>query len=93
KARASIQPSLGATTYTISNEAIQELPGGDNQQLNQVLLQLPGVTQDGFGQFHVRDDHNNLQYRISGTILPEGIAVFGQTLSPRLVDQFDLRTG
>ncbi|MGL4312977.1 MAG: TonB-dependent receptor [Sphingomonas sp.] len=93
KARASIQPSLGATTYTISNEAIQELPGGDNQQLNQVLLQLPGVTQDGFGQFHVRDDHNNLQYRINGTILPEGIAVFGQTLSPRLVDQFDLRTG
>jgi len=92
-ARASIQPSLGATTYTISNETIQELPGGDNQQLNQVLLQLPGVVQDGFGQFHVRDDHNNLQYRINGTILPEGVAVFGQTLSPRLVEQFDLRTG
>ena len=92
-ARASIQPSLGATTYTISNETIQELPGGDNQQLNQVLLQLPGVVQDGFGQFHVRDDHNNLQYRINGTILPEGGAVFGQTLSPRLVEQFDLRTG
>lgn len=93
KARESIQPSLGATTYTISNETIQELPGGDNQQINQILLQLPGVTQDGFGQFHVRDDHNNLQYRINGTILPEGIAVFGQTLSPRLVDRFDLRTG
>ncbi|MES2058503.1 MAG: TonB-dependent receptor, partial [Pseudomonadota bacterium] len=45
------------------------------------------------GQFHVRDDHNNLQYRINGTILPEGVAVFGQTLSPRLVDRFDLRTG
>jgi outer membrane receptor for ferrienterochelin and colicins len=92
-ARASIQPSLGATTYTISNETITELPGGDNQQLNKILLQLPGVVQDGFGQFHVRDDHNNLQYRINGTILPEGVAVFGQTLSPRLVDRFDLRTG
>jgi outer membrane receptor protein involved in Fe transport len=92
-ARASIQPSLGATTYTISNETIQALPGGDNQQLNNILLQLPGVVQDGFGQFHVRDDHNNLQYRINGTILPEGVAVFGQTLSPRLVERFDLRTG
>jgi len=92
-ARASIQPSLGATTYTISNATIQALPGGDNQQLNQILLQLPGVVQDGAGQFHVRDDHNNLQYRINGTILPEGVAVFGQTLSPRLVQQFDLRTG
>lgn len=92
-ARASIQPSLGATTYTISNATIQALPGGDNQQLNQILLQLPGVAQDGSGQFHVRDDHNNLQYRINGTILPEGVAVFGQTLSPRLVERFDLRTG
>ncbi|WP_298670686.1 TonB-dependent receptor [uncultured Sphingomonas sp.] len=92
-ARASIQPSLGATSYTITNATIQALPGGDNQQFNQVILQLPGVVQDGFGQFHVRDDHNNLQYRINGTILPEGIAVFGQTLSPRLVEKFNLVTG
>jgi outer membrane receptor protein involved in Fe transport len=92
-ARASIQPSLGATTYSITNQNIQALPGGDNQQLNQILLQLPGVSQDGGGQLHVRDDHANLQYRINGTILPEGISVFGQTLSPRLVERFDLRTG
>ncbi len=49
--------------------------------------------QDGFGQFHVRDDHNGLQYRINGTILPEGLAVFGQTLSPRLVDKVNILTG
>ncbi|WP_375380895.1 TonB-dependent receptor [uncultured Sphingomonas sp.] len=93
EARAAIQPSLGATSYTVTNETIQALPGGDNQQFNQIILQLPGVVQDGFGQFHVRDDHNNLQYRINGTILPEGIAVFGQTLSPRLVERFSLLTG
>jgi outer membrane receptor for ferrienterochelin and colicins len=92
-ARASIQPGLGATTYSITDATIAALPGGDNQQLNQILLQLPGVSQDGGGQLHVRNDHGNLQYRINGTILPEGIAVFGQTLSPRLVERFDLRTG
>ena len=92
-ARASIQPALGATSYTITNDTIQALPGGDNQQFNQIILQLPGVVQDGFGQFHVRDDHNNLQYRINGVILPEGLAVFGQTLSPRLIDSFNLLTG
>ena len=92
-ARAGIQASLGATSYTITNSTIQSLPGGDNQQFNQIILQLPGVIQDGFGQFHVRDDHNNLQYRINGTILPEGISVFGQTLSPRLIDRFSLLTG
>ncbi len=92
-ARAAIQPALGATTYTVTNATIQALPGGDNQQLNQVLLQLPSVSQDSFGQFHVRDDHNNLQYRINGIILPEGISVFGQTLTPRLIEKLDLITG
>ena len=92
-ARASIQPNLGASSYTVTNATIQALPGGDNQPLDQIVLQLPGVVQDGFGQFHVRDDHNGLQYRINGTILPEGIAVFGQTLSPRLIETFNLLTG
>ncbi len=72
---------------------IQALPGGENQSLNQLILQVPGVVQDGFGQLHVRDDHNGLQYRINGTILPEGLAVFGQTLSPRLIKSFNLLTG
>ena len=92
-ARDSVQPSLGATTYSVTNAAIQALPGGDNQQLNQIILQLPGVVQDSYGQLHVRDDHNNLQYRINGVILPDGIAVFGQTLSPRLIEKLDLITG
>ncbi|MDB5738174.1 MAG: TonB-dependent receptor [Sphingomonas bacterium] len=92
-ARAAIQPSLGATSYGVDNATIQALPGGDNQSLNQVVLQLPGVVQDGGGQLHIRDDHNGLQYRINGTILPEGLAVFGQTLSPRLIEKFDLLTG
>jgi hypothetical protein len=93
EARQAIQPGLGATTYTVTNATIQALPGGDNQQLNQVILQLPGVVQDGFGQLHVRDDHNGLQYRLNGVILPEGLSVFGQTLSPRLIDHVDLITG
>jgi outer membrane receptor for ferrienterochelin and colicins len=93
QARQSIEPSLGASVYSINNATIQAQPGGENQQLNQVLLQLPGVVQDSFGQFHVRDDHDGIQYRINGVILPEGISVFGQTLSPRLIDNLSLITG
>ena len=91
--RETIQPSLGATTYSIGDAAIKALPGGDNQALNQVVLQLPGVTQDGFGQLHIRDDHNNIQYRLNGVILPEGVSTFGQVLSPRLIQKVDLITG
>jgi len=80
-ARATIQPQTGASTYAISAQAIQSMPGGDNAALNQVVLQAPGVAQDSFGQLHIRGEHNGLQYRLNGVILPEGLSVFGQALS------------
>lgn len=88
-----IEPSLGATSFAMSQSFVTNLPGGANTQLNQVILQAPGVTQDGFGQLHVRGDHANLQYRLNNVILPEGLSVFGQTLSPRLASNIDLITG
>ncbi|HEY5410687.1 MAG TPA: TonB-dependent receptor, partial [Caulobacteraceae bacterium] len=92
-ARQTIEPSLGASTYSLSNQLVNILPAGENVQLNQVLLQAPGVVQDSFGQLHVRDDHGNLQYRIDNVILPEGLQVFGQTLSPRIASNVELITG
>jgi outer membrane receptor protein involved in Fe transport len=92
-AREAIEPSLGATTYSLSNQLVNILPAGENVQLNQVLLQAPGVVQDSFGQLHVRDDHGDLQYRIDNVILPEGLQVFGQTLSPRIASNIQLITG
>jgi hypothetical protein len=56
-------------------------------------LQAPGVAQDSFGQIHVRGDHANLQYRLNGIILPEGINVFGQVLQTRLAQSVALITG
>jgi outer membrane receptor for ferrienterochelin and colicins len=91
--RAGIQTQTGASTYTIDDAAIAATPGGDNTLLNQVVLQAPDVVQDSFGQFHVRGDHNDLQYRLNGIILPEGISVFGQSLSPRLISSLQLVTG
>jgi outer membrane receptor for ferrienterochelin and colicins len=93
QARAGIQTQLGASTYTITAQDIQNLPGGDNSELNSVILQMPGVAQDSFGQLHIRGEHNALQYRIDGIILPEGISVFGQTLDPRLAQSVRLITG
>jgi outer membrane receptor protein involved in Fe transport len=91
--RAGIETQTGASTYTIDDAAIAATPGGDNTLLNQVIMQAPDVAQDSFGQFHVRGDHNDLQYRLNGIILPEGISVFGQSLSPRLISSLKLITG
>src|SRR5450755_2393662 len=93
EARNGIQTQTGASIYTINEAAITAQPGGDNQLLNQVIMQAPDVAQDSFGQFHVRGEHNGLQYRLNGIILPEGISVFGQSLDPRLISSFSLVTG
>jgi outer membrane receptor protein involved in Fe transport len=92
-ARNTIQTQTGASTYVIDSSAIAATPGGENTLLNQVIMQSPDVTQDSFGQFHVRGEHNGLQYRLNGIILPEGIAVFGQSLDPRLISSMSLITG
>src|ERR1700754_2464836 len=92
-ARNGIQTQTGASTYTITAQQIEVQPGGENTALNQVILQAPGVAQDSFGQLHVRGEHNGLQYRLNGIILPEGISVFGQTLDPRLAESVKLIDG
>lgn len=92
-ARSEVEPALGATTYSMPQAFIDTLPSGANAELNQVILQAPGVAQDSFGQLHVRGDHGNIQFRLNNVILPEGLQVFGQSLSPRLAANVDLITG
>src|SRR5271167_1387067 len=91
--RSHIQTQTGATTYTLDSAAIAATPGGDNTLLNQVIMQAPEVAQDSFGQFHIRGEHNGLQYRLNGIILPEGISVFGQSLDPRFISSLSLIDG
>ena len=91
--RSRIDTQTGASTYTFNSKDIQSAPGGDNVQLNQVMLQVPDAAQDSFGQLHIRGDHNGLQFRLNGVILPDGISFFGQTLPPRMIASMKLITG
>jgi outer membrane receptor protein involved in Fe transport len=93
QARASIQPQIGASVYNITDQAIQNMPGGENVQLDQIILQAPGVAEDSFGQIHIRGEHDQIQYRLNGVILPEGLSVFGQALDPKLIQSVSLITG
>jgi outer membrane receptor protein involved in Fe transport len=93
EARSSIQPSLGASKFEFTPDSLGVIPQGENAPLNQVLLRAPGVAQDSFGQIHVRGDHANVQYRLDGVQLPEGLALFGQALSTRIASNMSLITG
>jgi len=93
KARNGLSPVTGGSSYTFNEKALEQLPQGNNTPLNQVLLQAPGVVQDSYGQLHVRGDHANLQYRINGILLPEGVTGFGQVITPRFANSISLLTG
>ena len=93
RARNDVYTTTGASTYSFSEQNVEQLPRGENTPLNDVILQAPGVAQDSFGQLHVRGDHANLQYRLDGIPLPEGVNGFAQVLTPRFANHFSLITG
>ncbi|HXX92084.1 MAG TPA: TonB-dependent receptor, partial [Planctomycetota bacterium] len=93
RARSQIVPDLGASTTTINREQLESLPQGLDTSFNQVILRMPGVAEDSFGQVHVRGEHANLQYRINDVVLPEGISGFGQELDTRFAESVRLITG
>ena len=92
-ARARIAPDLGAVSYRMGQAQISATPGGENAAFNQVLLRMPGVVLDSFGEEHVRGEHGGLTYRINGILLPEGLNGFGQELDTRIIDSVTLMTG
>jgi outer membrane receptor protein involved in Fe transport len=92
-ARQQIEPDLGASSFSFSPAALQAMPQRENAPLNQVLLQAPGVAQDSFGQIHLRGEHANVQFRLNGVELPEGLSVFGQVIAERFAHSLRLITG
>src|SRR5271165_1936032 len=95
QARINIEPAIGASTYTMGPAAIQNLPEAQNTPIDNAILQMPGVDQDNLanGGLHIRNEHLNVQYRIDGVIIPDGVSFFGQDLSLRFVQSMTLITG
>ena len=95
EARQNIVAPVGATSHQINHQQIEAMPQGNNATLDKVLLQFPGVTQDSAasGELHVRNEHANLQYRINGIMLPDGVGAFGQILDTGIVGSMALLTG
>ena len=93
KARNALSTDTGSSMFTFSENALAQLPQGADTPVNEVLLQAPGVVQDSYGQVHVRGYHGDLQYRINGIILPEGITGFGQVLDTHFAEKMTFLTG
>jgi TonB dependent receptor len=87
-----IYAPTGTAPSTISHNTITALPQGENATVEKIVLRFPGVTQDSApgGNFHVRNEHANVQTRINGIMLPDGVSGFGTFLDTALI-QFSPR--
>src|SRR6185437_124002 len=87
QARRNLLAPTGAGSYEMSQQRLEALPQGTNTTLDKALLQAPGVSQDSAasGDLHVRNEHANLQYRINGIMLPDGVGAFGQIINTGIV--------
>jgi outer membrane receptor protein involved in Fe transport len=96
QARDNLLPKLGASTSTINRAAIVALPQGDNTPIDKVILQLPGVSYDSAASnpdFHVRNEYANVQFRINGVVIPEGVSGLGPVLDTNFIGSMSLLTG
>jgi outer membrane receptor protein involved in Fe transport len=95
QARSTIYTNVGTASDTISHQLVEDLPQGANAPLEKVMLQFPGVSQDSAasGLLHVRNDHANVQYRINGVMLPDGVTGFGSVLDTSLFGTLSLIVG
>jgi hypothetical protein len=95
QARSNLYTTVGTASDNISQSTINSLPGGDNAPVEKILLQAPGVSQDSAasGLLHVRNDHANVQYRINGVMLPDGLTGFGSIFDASWIGNMALVTG
>jgi outer membrane receptor protein involved in Fe transport len=96
QSRDHILPKFGATSYTVTREAIETMPQGDNQSIDKLVLQFPGVNYDSAASnpnFHVRGEYANVQTRLNGVILPEGVSALGPVIDTGIIGSIFLLTG
>jgi len=90
-ARTQIDTALGSTSYTLTNETIENRAGGETGSVSDILAQAPGVTRSG-KTIDVRVSPAN-QVRINDVIVPEAISDPADHLSSRLAETTNLITG
>jgi hypothetical protein len=93
--RNEILPPTGVNVSSMSAAQIEAQPVGDNTPIEKTLLQIPGFSQNSAasGALHQRNDHANVQYRVDGVLLPDGVSGFAQMLTSDFVGDLDVLDG
>ena len=91
---APIQYKASSETYSVSRKEIEALPRGNNVELQDVLITIPGAVYGSLKQVHIRQDHANIQLRIDGVPIPDTVSsTFSDVISPRAWERADIILG
>ena len=91
---APIQYKASSETYSVSRKDIEALPRGNNVELQDVLITIPGAVYGSLKQVHIRQDHANIQLRIDGVPIPDTVSsTFSDVISPRAWERADIILG
>ena len=90
-----ILPPIGVNVTSVSAAQIAAQPQGEDTPIEKTLLQTPGFSQDSAasGALHLRNDHANVQYRIDGVLLPDGVSGFAQLLDSGFIGNLNVIDG
>ena len=89
-----IQTKTSSETYSLSRKESDILPRGNNNDLHDVLLTIPGAAYGSLKQVHIRQDHANLQLRIDGVPIPDTVSsTFSDVIAPRAWERADIVLG
>jgi len=88
-----VDSSVGASSYTITDQEISQIAQGQNTPFNQILAHTPGVSDDTYGAVHFRNEDPYYRYYINGTLLPVGINGFSQDIDTRYVQSATTEVG
>ncbi|MDR4469994.1 MAG: TonB-dependent receptor [Nitrospira sp.] len=89
-----IQTKASSETYSLSRREIDVLPRGNNVNLEDLLLTIPGAAYGSLKQVHIKQDHANLQLRIDGVPIPDTVSsTFSDVITPRAWERADIVLG
>lgn len=89
-----IQYKASSETYSVSRKDVEALPRGNNNELHDVLLTIPGAAYGALKQVHIRQDHANVQLRIDGVPIPDTVSsTFSDVITPRAWERADIVLG
>jgi outer membrane cobalamin receptor len=90
-----VDNTASSSRQEMSQQTIQQLPGGDAVNLPHLLeTTSAGIVQGPFNQTFIRGNHANVQYQIDGVQLPDSVSgTFAEAFSTRNIDHYEFLTG